>query len=473
MANVTFTPKDVYGVMNDLYRIVTGQDNIKVIDTSSFVSAGQKVLDTGYQSILDGVSVLVGETFYNERKYVGKWRIAVRDMPGWAERKRKISFYSRNAEPAGFVNTDLYTNFYDGADNTAGVGSMWDDMRIPMAVEEYFYSSAVWDDHITYFEDKLEDAFRSEDEFMKFINSYLIVFTNAMELRAQGKVQSVVLDRIAGIFLQQATRPECAVNLRKVYNDWSNSAYSSDELTHEHLLDFLKTFASKVKIDSDKITNLTKLYHDPMTKTVDGVEYNVLRHTPKDKQRLIYYKPIFDLAKNWNFAELFNPQFIPEIQGEGVDYWMTPSTDVYGDAMKIMVKPALPNGAETSNVEIPQLIGMLFDEDAIATRNVFERAATTPLEARKLYYQTWYHMRFSAYNDYSENAIIYYVADELDTFTGDGTTTAFELNTDAKRIVKVTVGDTEVADTDYTYANGTITFTTAPANDATIKVQYV
>lgn len=469
MANVTFKPTDVYEVMNDLYRIVTGQSDIKVIDTSSFVSAGQKVLDTGYGAILDGVSVLVGETFYNERKYVGKWRIAVKDMPGWAERKRKISFYSRDAEPAGFTNTDINTNFYDGADNTAGVGSMWDDMRIPMAVEEYFYSSAVYDDHITFFEDKLEDAFRSESEFMAFINNYLIVFMNAMELRAQGKVQSVVLDRIAGTFLQQAARPECAVNLTKVYNDWSNSSYSTDELTHEHLLDFLKTFASKVQMDSDKITNLTKMYHDPLTKTVDGIEYNVLRHTPKDKQRLVYYSPIFRLAKNWNFAELFNPSFIPEIQGEGIDYWMTPGTDVYGDAMKIAVKPALPNGAETSNVEIPMVIGMLFDEDAIATRNVFERAATTPLEARKLYYQTWYHMRFSAYNDYSENAIIYYCADEYANETGDGEKTAYDV--DAKRIIKVTIDGEETSA--YEYEDGKLTFTTAPASGAEIVIQYV
>lgn len=470
----TFGITDVWEIMNDLYRITTHQDAIKVIDGASFIDAGNATLATGYHNILDGLSVLVGETFYNERKAMGKWRIAVRDMAGFAERKRKISFYSENCEPASFVNTDLGTSFYDGAGADAYLGNQWDDMKIPKMVEEYFYSSNVWDDHITIFEAQLQDAFRSEEEFLKFINSYMIVFTNAMDLRAQGKVQSVILDRIAGNFLLRNVRPESAVNITKVFNEWADAAYSTQELIHgDHLLDLLKTFGAKLRVDSSKMENYDTLFHDPLTKTIDGKTYNVLRTTPKSKQRFLFYKPIFDLAKEWNFSTLFNPQFIPDIQGEGIDGWMDNGTDIYGDPMKVMWKPALPNGAKSSEVNIPIVLGLLFDEDAIAVRNTFERAATSSLESRKLYYQTWYHFRFGAYQDYTEKSIMYYMADESESFTGDGTTTEFTLEGDAKRIVSITVGGTEVDADDFEFADGVVTFTTAPEAAAAIVINYV
>ena len=113
MANVTFGIKDVYAVMNDLYRQATGQNNINVVDTSSFIDAGQKVLDTGVGNVLNSLSILVGETWMNERPYKGKFSIASKNMPGFASRKRKISFYTQDAEASGMYNTDLYTNIGD------------------------------------------------------------------------------------------------------------------------------------------------------------------------------------------------------------------------------------------------------------------------------------------------------------------------------------------------------------------------
>ena len=57
-----------------------------------------------------------------------------------------------------------------------------------------------------------------------------------------------------------------------------------------------------------------------------------------------------------------------------------------------------------------------------------------------------------------------------DSFTGDGTTKKFTLTKDVDKIISVTVGGT--ATTAYTYADGEITFTNAPANAAAIKVKY-
>lgn len=470
----TFTINDVHGIMQDLYRIVTRQDPPKPIDSSNFVDCGKTILDQGYHNILDGLSVLVGETYYNNRKYTGKWKIAVKDADGFAERRRKVSFYQQKNDPAGFVNTDLNPdNIYAGGNASTGVGDMWSDIKVPMEVEQFWYNSNVYQEHITIFEAQLQDAFRSEEEFLKFINAYMLEFENEVELRAQGMNQMVILNRIAGNYLLKDTIPESAVNIRKVYKDWSGKNYTSKELYQEHLLDLLKTFNSKVQIDSDKLEYMTTLYHDTMKKTVDGVDYYILKHTPKNLQRLIFYSPIWRLAKNFNYAELFNTTMIPEVNGEGVSSWMAVGPDVYDESMEVQWKPSIPSelNVDIETVKIPMVLGLLFDNDAIATRQTIDRAATSPLEARKLYYQTWYSRRFSSYNDFTENSILYYLEDEFADLTGDGVTVEFTVE-GAEKIVEVLV-DGVATEVTFDETDGTITFDEAPTDGAKIVVQYI
>ena len=57
-----------------------------------------------------------------------------------------------------------------------------------------------------------------------------------------------------------------------------------------------------------------------------------------------------------------------------------------------------------------------------------------------------------------------------DSFTGDGTTTAFTLTHTPASVTSVTVGGT--AETGYTVSGAVITFTTAPADEAAIVVTY-
>ena len=208
------------------------------------------------------------------------------------------------------------------------------------------------------------------------------------------------------------------------------------------------------------------MFHDPMTKQISGVDYNVLRHTPKSMQKLIYNSRIFNQIK-LSLAEIFHPEMLDLPNGEGVQYWQGVS-----DPYKIDIKPALPEGAASSEVEMDIVIGMLFDYDALISNIRYESMTPTPLNARHLYRNEWWHFLFSNWNDYSENAIVYYMSDTSTAyFTGDGVEDDFSLT--ATSIEKVTVNGVEkTSGTDYTFSSNTLTFTTAPAADAIIQVIY-
>jgi hypothetical protein len=143
--------------------------------------------------------------------------------------------------------------------------------------------------------------------------------------------------------------------------------------------------------------------------------------------------------------------------------------------MKINCKPALPNGATSSEVSLDYVIGILFDTDAIQSINQFTGAFTTPVEARKLYTNTWYHYKFGSVQDYTENSIIYLLGEgaQTETFAGDGSKADFVLTGDVNRVASVTVNGTKTTAYSYASATQTITFDSAPVDGAEIVVLYV
>ena len=110
--------------------------------------------------------------------------------------------------------------------------------------------------------------------------------------------------------------------------------------------------------------------------------------------------------------EIFNPQYLDiDTQYEGVDYWQN-----FNDPAAIDVVPAIPNtstGVQTvgAEVELPYVVGMIYDADAIMVDYQLERSYTTPLEARKAFRNIWWSFSKNAINDFTENAVIFIMAD--------------------------------------------------------------
>ena len=463
-----FYPQDVYPIMNQLVSQISGQSSVAVTDTTSFVSAGSTVLETGYENVLNAISVIISRTIVAARPYEGKFKLINAENDAFDNRARKISFYAKPTQASGAFNTQSYTNLGAGLDDDSGAGSQW-EQNPSIPVEKYFFNSATYDFEHTEYIQQLKIAFTSEAEFLKFLNGMRTEIMNDMEQQKEAKARALVLDRIAGTKLlvdKGELGSECAVNLTAAYNAEHNTNYTTQQLLTVHTVAFLEFFLARIKNDSDMLTNRTAYFHDPMTKQISGVDYNVLRHTPKGMQKLIYNSRIFNQIK-LSLAEIFHPEMLDLPNGEGVQYWQGVS-----DPYKVAIKPALPDNATSSNVEMDIVIGMLFDVDALMSNIRYEGMLSTPINARHAYRNEFWHFLFSNWNDYSENAIVYYMSDTATKyFTGDGVEDDFTVT--ATTIESVTVnGTAQTAGTDYNFSSNTLTFTTAPAKDAIIQVIY-
>lgn len=410
----TLTPQDCHVLMNLLVKEATGQNaTVQVVDSSSFVSAGETVLATGVENTLNALSIVLGRTFMSVRPYEAKLKILnAISTEGYTSRMRKISFYAREAQESGDWNTQLYAdNLKNGEEAVQNSGksntkSMWEQNQ-PVPLEMNFAGRDVWEESTTIYENQLKTAFRSESEFSDFVGAIMVEKGNDIERRKEAFNRMTLLNRMAGQYDFKATVPAGVVNLTKSFNDEFGTAYSSAELRTTYLDQFLAFFVSTFKLYSDLMAESTSVYHWVPEKT----GYTLLRHTPKERQRAILYAPLFIRATAQVMPEVFNDEYLKIENGERVNYWQN-----FNEPSKISVTPAIPDvttGLQIKGdaVKLDYVVGCLYDSDALMVDYQLEDAQTTPLEARKRYRNIWWSFSKNAINDFTENFILFTMED--------------------------------------------------------------
>lgn len=412
------TARDCHALMNLLVKEATGQNaEIQVVDSSTFVSAGETVLATGTENVLNALSLVLGRTFMAVRPYNAKLALINAINTGeYSHRMRKISFYSRQAQASGDWNTQLYTNLADGFTNGQNIDdgtaqstkSMWEQNQ-PVPLEMNFAGQSVWEDSTTVYEYQLQQAFRSESDFAEFVGGIMTERGNDIESQKEAFNRLTLLNFMAGVY--DLNQSGSVVNLTAEFNSEFGTAYTSAQLRTTYLKEFCMFLSARIKVDSDMLTNRSVKAHWSPEK--EG--YALLRHTPKDRQRLMLYNPLMIKTQAYVFPELFNEQYLNMDNYEGVMYWQNEN-----DPSAIKVTPAIPDttgatGTQTAGdpVSLDYVVGMLYDVDALMVDYQLERSASTPLEARKGYRNLWWTFSKNAINDFTENAIIYVMEDPV------------------------------------------------------------
>lgn len=414
-------PTDCYALMNALVKEAIGANaTITAVDTSSFVSAGESVLSSGTENVLNALAMVVGRRMVAVRPYNAPLRlINAIDTGVYSDRILKDSFYSRWAQPSGAFNTDLYTNLAQGFTAGENIGgspaapqstkSQW-EQNLPIPMEFNFAGRNTWQDCSTIPEIQLQQAFRSEADFSDFVTGYMMERANDLESQKEAYNRMTLLNYMAGIYDLSADMPGSAVNLTTAFNAEFGTSYTAAQLLSTYLKEFMEFFTARVKIDSDRLTNRSVNYHWSPAKQIDGVDYYLLRHTPKEKQKLFLYAPIFAKVQSYVFPEIFNPQYLRIENYEGVNFWQNENAP-----MSIEVTPAIPNTSSPASqvagtkVALDNVLGVLFDEDALMVDYQLDTALSTPVEARKHYRNIWYTYAKNSICDFTEKGILYYL----------------------------------------------------------------
>ena len=393
MANL-LTPVDVYALMNAVVSQATGRTDLAVVDTTTFASVGEIVLRTGTENTLNAISTVIGKTIFSVRPYKGKLDSLRVAQQRWGGQVRKIINLYDEAEKSDDWNTDIAQNALDDGNSV----DMY-KIRKPKALQLNFYGTKVLQKHITRFRDQLSLAFHSEDEFIRFIDSVMVEFSNEIELLNEAESRATLLNFMAGISSMGLTE----VDLVAEYNNEYNTQYTRAQLLSTYIESFMKFVAAEIKIYSSRLTDMSTSYHANLT------GYNkIMRHTPKERQKMVMYEPIFIKTQAEVYSGLFNPEYLNIGSFEGVNYWQSQSTPT-----AINVKPNILDVATGASkdadtaVNLAYVLGILFDEEACGVMPQFDYSSTTPFNSAGGYYNMYMHWRFNSYCDYTENAVLF------------------------------------------------------------------
>ena len=257
---------------------------------------------------------------------------------------------------------------------------------------------------------QLRQAFQNEAEFGRFVAAKLVDIANDLETKVEANNRLQVLNAIAATYNVGAARQ--VVNLTREFNTKYGTAYTTAQLKTTYLKEFSAFMVAKMKGDMELMRERNTMFHIFPARNDDQGNALVLpRHTPPEARRLMLFMPLLRDVETSIFPSLFSTSTVRLENYESVEYWQNPN-----DPMAVSITPNqldVSTGAAVQGnaVALSNVVGLLYDRDALEVSLKLESVLTTPVNARGKYYNTYYSWAYMFKQDQTENMILYYMAD--------------------------------------------------------------
>ena len=394
MAVNTLTFEQSAAFLTALYEQATGRAPLTAVDAGNFVSVAQTVLQTGYDNVINSISQVIGRTIFSIRPYSAKFKgMDVTDQKFGAI-TRKINFVD------GALENDDRMTLVDG--------QSVDPWRVnkPKILQTNFYGATQYQKSITIFRDQLDAAFQSADEFSRFISGVMQNVEDQLEQVREEEARACLINLITGV---AATPNNTAryIDVLQKYNAEAGVTLTLDDVFNpDNFVPFTKWLYSFVNRLTRQLSERSQIYHTNVT----GKE--VMRHTPADKLKAYMSANVLDAINSVALPTVFGADRLKMIDFEGVTYWQN-----IQNPTSVQAKPTILNANGTlttvaTAVSVPNIVGVLFDEEAAGITRCSTWQAATPFNPRGGYTNIFWHFTQKLWNDFTENAVVLYMGEE-------------------------------------------------------------
>lgn len=381
----TMSFEDASAILNNIRKQVTGETNaIAPINTSEFVSVANTVLQAGYDPVINAITQMVSKTIFSIRPYNRKFGGIKMDSEQWGSIVRKLAIADKD------FDQDIHFDLIDGQSI-----DMY-KVNKPNILQTNFYGQNIYEKNYTIFKDQLDSAFTGPAQFGRFI-SMVVQNVNDMIEQCHESIARMTIGNFVG---GKVAASNSVIHLITEYNaDTGSSVTSTTVFAPANFGDFCKWMFARLATLTSLMTERSINFQMNIT----GKEIN--RHTPYSMQKVYIYAPIMNALKARVLADTFHPEFIDYSDIESVNFWQN-----IDDPMKLDVVPSYMDTDGTivtaAEQQINKLVGVIFDRDALGFTTVNEWSATTPLNAKGGYWNTFHHFTERWYNDFTEKGIV-------------------------------------------------------------------
>ena len=380
----TMSFEDASAILNNIRQQVTGEASIAPVNTADFVSVGTTLLQSGYDPVLNAITQMVTKTIFSIRPYSRKFGGIKVDSEMWGSIVRKLAV----ADKAWEVNEE-----FDLVD-----GQSIDHYKVskPDVLELKFYGAEDFSKHYTIFKDQLNNAFTGVAEFSRFMSMVVQNVSDMIEQNFESIARMIIANYVGG----KKVANNGVIHLLTEYNaETGLSLTNVTVFAPSNFGDFMKWVYAR-------IATLTSLMTERSTEfQINVTGKPITRHTPFEYQKVYLYAKLLNDMNARVLADTFHYDFIEYADVEAVNYWQSIETPMAIDVTPnyLDADGSIKTGAEQN---ITNLVGVIFDREALGYTVMNEWSATTPLNASGGYWNTFYHFLMKWWVDYSEKGII-------------------------------------------------------------------
>jgi len=376
--------EDAAAILNNIRQQVTGETGIAPTNTGEFVSVATTLLQAGYDPVLNAITQMVSRTIFSIRPYNRKFGGIKVDSEQWGAIVRKLSIADKD------FDNDVRFDLIDG--------QSVDHYKVnkPNVLQTNFYGQNVFEKNYTIFKDQLDNAFSGPAEFGRFM---AMVVQNISDMIEQAH-ESIARMTIANFVGGKNAANNGVIHLLTEYNtETGESLTATTVYAPANFGNFMKWMYARVATLSALLTERSVEFQINVTNKA------ISRHTPYDMQKLYLYAPLLNGMDARVLGDTFHENFLEYADVEAVNYWQA-----IDNPMQIQVTPSYMNTSgqivTAAEQQITNLVGVLFDRDALGYTTVNEWSATTPLNAKGGYWNTFHHFTERWYNDFTEKGIV-------------------------------------------------------------------
>lgn len=409
-------------VLNAAFKQATGQEVISQLATGDFVSIATMVQRVGYESMTNALSQVMNRTYIRVRAYSAKFSSLIKTEEQYGNMARKITYIDRDL-PEGDMTRDIE----DGKEYTPY------KVRKPQAIQTAYYGFNHIDDYITIFKNQWDTALTSGSELQRFISGIMQEWYNKLEQYHEQYSRATLINLIGGtqaynkdtaVTGASLTRPEMVRHLLTEYNTEHGTTLTRDALLADRtaFTRFAEDLAYKMDTIVRQMGERTTMYHVSPLKsiTAEGVAVTtpVKRHTPRENLQCYMLAPFWDRVKRVVRPGLFANEYLEYIKFNEVTFWQDINTPEQINADVSYFKPAVANvaGSKTTYavnndsgeaaVELPYVLGVMFDDEAAAICYKNMWSAATPMDPAHGFQTNYIHEDVQWRNDNTENCCV-------------------------------------------------------------------
>ena len=396
----TLTFEQCSTVLNSLVQQATGRASV-ISTEADFISVAQTALSLGTDVIMNTLSNVLAKTIFAIRPYSASMKGLEKSLPQWGAYMRKFNIVASDwKDDDGYK----YPVTYDATEssNPLGNGGTVDPWIINKRefIQTNFLGQSVFEDSYTVFEDQLETAFRSSEEFGQFLSMLTTDMSNKIELAKENLSRGLVSNFIGGLLAENNSAR--VVHLLTEYNTATGGSYTATSIM------LPANFAPFMKWVYARIAGIASLFKEMSTRYQTTLNSKpVPRHTPYNKQKMYMLGQDRYQIDARVLADTFHDNYLKYADVETINFWQGIETPD-----KIIVKPTYTNtsGVVTtagSAITKTGVFALLFDEDAMGWSMIHEKVLATPINPRGLYRNMWYHMRLRCFSDNTEKGVVF------------------------------------------------------------------